>query len=115
MKTKEQYKEFIEKSMKTRQTIQEAAKFDVINILKEKGEITFDWENDDAPSLASTQFKDDITDAYITKLGYEDGTTYADLHAYYLSEDISGVDLADELDTDWLDILDHIIDGGFID
>lgn len=33
MKTKEQYKEFIEKSLKTQKTIQEASKFDVANIL----------------------------------------------------------------------------------
>lgn len=114
MKTKEQYKEFIKKSMKTQKTIQEASRFDVANILKEKGKIEFNWEDGDAPSFASSLFKDDITDAYIASLSIDGDIIYADLHAYYLDDDICGVDLAEELDTDWLDILDHIIDGGFI-
>lgn len=115
MKTKEQYKDFIKKSMKTYKTIQEASKLDVANILREKGKIEFNWEDGDAPWFASSLFKDDITDTYITSLSIDGDTIYADLHAYYLGDDICGVDLAEELDTDWLDILDHIIDGGFID
>ena len=72
--------------------------------------IVFDVEFGDAPSTASMQFQDDIADCYITKMWVgEDGQVYADLYAYYLSEDMYNVCLNDDSNTDWATIIDYLV------
>ena len=107
MKTKEEYKSFIKDGYE----IQKDARKQVIEILKEKGAQEWDWENDSAPSIISTQFEDDVTDCYVKKIYVEGDNIYADLHAYYIGEDNHGLDLTnDECNIDWLDILDWVVD-----
>ena len=91
---------------------QKEAKGYVEQILLEKGEFVFDWEDSDAPSLVSTIFNDDLADTYITNLWAEkrenidDIVVYADLHAYYIGDDVERVSLTyDEPNVDWCDIL----------
>lgn len=70
----------------------------------------FDMDCGDAPSTVSMQFQDDIADCYITKLWVgEDGQVYADLYAYYLSEDMYNVCLNDDSNTDWATIIDYLL------
>ena len=108
MKTKEEYKQFIKDGYE----IQRNARLELCKLLNEHGPIEFDWENDSAPSIASTQFEDDLADCYVTKL-WANGDSeyvYADLHAYYLGEDAENVDLvSDECNIDWLDLLDWVV------
>lgn len=82
----------------------------VSEILDEKGVVSFDWENGEAPSFASTQFDEDYADSYIAKLYKEGSIIYADLHAYYKEDDIERVELAEETAVDWIDILDKLIE-----
>ena len=82
----------------------------VSEILDEKGTVSFDWEDGEAPSFASTQFGEDYADSYITKLYRKDSTIYADLHAYYKEDDLERVELAEETAVDWIDILDKLIE-----
>jgi hypothetical protein len=64
----------------------------------------------DAPSTVSMQFQDDIADCYITQMWVgEDRQVYADLHAYYLAEDIDNVCLNDDSNTDWATIIDYLL------
>ena len=109
MKTKEEYKQFIKDGYE----IQRNARLELCKLLNEHGPIEFDWENDSAPSIASTQFEDDLADCYVTKL-WANGDSeyvYADLHAYYLGEDAENVDLvSDECNIDWLDLLDWVVE-----
>jgi len=70
--------------------------------------IVFNLDEVDAPSYASGQFDDDVTDCSITKVYVENGVLKADLHAYYFGEDTNGVDLTDELNVDYIEILDYI-------
>ena len=72
--------------------------------------IVFDMDCGDAPSTVSMQFQDDIADCYITKMWVgEDGEVYADLYAYYLSEDMYNVCLNDDSNTDWATIIDFLV------
>lgn len=106
MKTKEQYEALVNQASK----INEKARKSVIEIVKKKGPIDFDWEDGDAPSIASrvSDFDDDITDVFITKIWY-DGLLYANLHANYLCEDLEEIDLCDEVGVNWADILDWVV------
>lgn len=64
----------------------------------------------DAPSTVSMMFQDDIADCYITKMWVgKDGQVYADLYAYYLSEDMYNVCLNDDSNTDWATIIDYLL------
>ena len=107
MKTKEEYKSFIKDGYE----IQKDARKQVIEILKEKGAQEWDWENDSAPSIISTQFEDDLADSYITKIWY-DGLIKVNLHAYYLGEDLENIDLGDETCVDWVDLLEWVVSHG---
>ena len=70
----------------------------------------FDMDCGDAPSTVSMMFQDDIADCYITKMWVgEDGKVYADLYAYYLSEDMYNVCLNDDSNTDWATIIDFLV------
>ena len=107
MNTKEEFKQFIEDGY----NVQRKARLEMCKLLNEHGPIEFDWEDCDAPSIASTQFEDDLADCYVGKLWAEGEYAYADLHAYYLGEDVENVDLVnDECNVDWLDLLDWVVD-----
>ena len=72
--------------------------------------IIFDMDCGDAPSTVSMQFQDDIADCYVTKMWVgEDGQVYADLYAYYLSEDMYNVCLNDDSNTDWATIIEYLV------
>ena len=71
--------------------------------------IVFDWEEDGAPSYASTQFGDDLADAYVTAIWLDKGLIKVNLHAYYIGEDRENIDLNDETCADWEGILDTLI------
>ena len=106
MNTKEEYQQFI----KDGYDLQRKARLETCKLLNEHGPIEFDWKNSDAPSIASTQFEDDLADCYVTKLWAKGEYPYADLHAYYLGEDRENVDLVnDECNIDWLDLLDWVV------
>ena len=107
MKTKEEYKQFIKDGYE----IQRNARLELCKLLNEYGPIEFDWENSDAPSIASTQIEDDLADCYVTKLWADGEYAYANLHAYYLGDDAENVDLVnDECNIDWLDLLDWVVE-----
>ena len=107
MESKEEYKKFINDGYQ----VQSKARLELCQLLNEHGPIEFDWENDSAPSIASTQFEDDLADCYVAKLWANGEYAYADLHAYYLGEDTENVDLVnDECNVDWLDLLDWVVD-----
>lgn len=67
--------------------------------------VEFDWDEGQAPSYCSGEFQDDVTDAYITKIWLQNGLIMVNLHAYYLGEDVENVDLNDDVNVDWEDIL----------
>lgn len=86
----------------------------VRELLKEKNITTdnaleFDWENGNAPCMVSDEFDDDVCDCYITKI-YLDGDDYiyADLHAYYLQEDVYRVLLNNAQNVCWGDIMEFL-------
>lgn len=70
-----------------------------------------EFELDNAPSIASSSFDDDLTDAYITKIWIENGIIKVDLYAYYIADDRFGRDLSRELvgAEEYADILDYVI------
>lgn len=73
------------------------------------GRIEFDWENSDAPSIDSMQFSDDVADSYIKAL-HTDGTMlYADLHAYYLGEDMDDVNIINDENVCWCSLLNDLL------
>lgn len=78
------------------------------DIVKERGSIEFDYEAGDAPSIASSIFQDDLTDAYIKRLWWNRGIVKADLYAYYLGMDDT-TDLECELEADYADILSFVM------
>lgn len=80
------------------------------NLVEERGgRIEFDWENSDAPSICSMQFRDDVADCYVKALEVEGDTLYADLHAYYLGEDLDGTDILNSEAVEWCSLLDGIL------
>ena len=104
----QKYKDLINKAREINNECQNAVR----EILAKKTQITFDWENSDAPSISSMNFDEDITDAYITKIWLDDGMNgivKVNLHAYYLGEDKEDIDLNDEI-VEWDEILDYLID-----
>ena len=76
--------------------------------MQENNEITFEWGGGNAPSIVSTMFDDDITDCYITKLRTDGRDVFADLYAYYIGDDMENVFLADEINVDWIEILEYV-------
>ena len=70
--------------------------------------VEFDWEDGSAPSICSLQFKDDVADSYITKIWYDKGLIKVNLNAYYLGDDRENIDLANECNVDYEDILDYL-------
>jgi len=89
-----------------------ALKRDSLSLIKKivgaYGRIEFDWENGDAPSIVSMQFGEDVADCHVKALYMDGDTLYADLHAYYLDDDMDGVDLANDEIVDWCSLLQEI-------
>jgi hypothetical protein len=104
MKTKEEYKKFIKDGYE----VERKARLEICKLLNEHGPIEFDWENSDAPSICSMQFRDDVADCYVKALEVEGDTLYADLHAYYLGEDLDGTDILNSEAVEWCSLLDAI-------
>lgn len=87
-------------------------KASLLSLLEQVGKpIKFDWENGSAPSIASSQFDDDITDCYVSKVWAENGLVKANLHAYYLGDDRDDIDLGDEClgVDDYTDIMEYVL------
>ena len=92
-------------------TIRKTAREMVKQVLTEVGgTIEFDWDGGAAPCINSGAFEDDVTDCYIYKIYLDGDLIRADLHAYYLNDDVESIDLADEPNTDWIDILDYCLE-----
>ena len=92
---------------KTRIELRDAVK---VRLAEVGQPVEFDWEENEAPSYASSAFDNDLSDAYITKIWLNDGRVFANLYAYYLGETATNVDLTNEAYVDWDDILEHLID-----
>ncbi len=89
----------------------------LVNLLMQYGatsretSIKFDWDGGCAPSLASVNFRDELSDAYITSIYVDGHWIYIDLHAYYLQEDVEDVLITEEPNADngvMLDIMSCI-------
>ena len=63
----------------------------------------------DAPTILSTDFGDDVADCYISKLYIDGEDIFADLHAYYIGDDRTDIHLNKEYNTNWADIITHLI------
>lgn len=73
------------------------------------GRIEFDWENGDAPSIDSMQFICDVADSYIKALHTDGEMLYADLHAYYLKEDLDDVNIINNENICWCSLLNDLL------
>ena len=76
--------------------------------ITEDNALEFDWENGDAPCMVSDEFDDDVCDCYITKIYLDGDYIYADLHAYYLQEDVYRVLLNNAQNVCWGDIMEFL-------
>lgn len=104
---KEDLQRFIERSREA----QKIAKAYCIVVLQEIGHpIDFDWDTSNAPSIDSTQFDDDVTDCYIERVWLDKGLIKVNLYAYYIGDRREGIDLADECNVDYVDLLSYLID-----
>lgn len=73
------------------------------------GRIEFDWENGNAPSIDSMLFTDDVADSYIKALHTDGEMLYADLHAYYLGEDLDDVNIINNENVCWCSLLNDLL------
>ena len=76
--------------------------------ITEDNALEFDWENGDAPCMVSDEFEDDVCDCYITKIYLDCDYIYADLHAYYLQEDVYRILLNNAQNVCWGDIMEFL-------
>ena len=105
--TKEDLQRFIERSREA----QKIAKAYCIVVLQEIGHpVDFDWDTSDAPGIDSTQFDDDVTDCYIERVWLDKGLIKVNLYAYYIGDRREDIDLADECNVDYVDLLSYLID-----
>ena len=105
--TKENLQRFIERSRQA----QVDAKNYCLAILEQIGHsVDFDWDTSDAPSIDSTQFDDDVTDCYIERVWLDKGLIKVNLYAYYIGDRREDIDLADECNVDYVDLLSYLID-----
>ena len=106
--TKKNLCRFIERGRK----YQHQAKAYCLAVLEQIGHpVEFDWYSTDAPCIDSTHFSDDVTDCYIEKVWFDGGLIKVNLYAYYLGERREHIDLADECNADYLELLDYLIIG----
>lgn len=104
--TKEKLLLFIKRS----RSAQKQAKEYCLKVLEEIGHpVEFDWDTSDAPSIDSTHFSDDVCDCYIEKVWLDRGLIKVNLYAYYLGDRREEIDLADECNADYVDLLDYLI------
>ena len=104
--TKENLQRFIERSREA----QKIAKAYCIVVLQEIGHpIDFDWDTSNAPSIDSTQFDDDVTDCYIERVWLDKGLIKVNLYASYIGDRREDIDLADECNADYVDLLSYLI------
>lgn len=104
---KEDLQRFIERSREA----QKIAKAYCIVVLQEIGHpVDFDWDTSNAPSIDSTQFDDDVTDCYVEKVWLDKGLIKVNLYAYYIGDRREDIDLADECNADYVDLLSYLID-----
>ena len=104
--TKEKLLLFIKRS----RSAQKQAKEYCLKVLEEIGHpVEFDWDSSDAPSIDSTHFSDDVCDCYIEKVWLDRGLIKVNLYAYYLGDRREEIDLADECNADYVDLLDYLI------
>lgn len=104
---KEDLQRFIERIREA----QKIAKAYCIVVLQEIGHpIDFDWDTSNAPSIDSTQFDDDVTDCYIERVWLDKGLIKVNLYAYYIGDRREDIDLADECNVDYVDLLSYLID-----
>jgi hypothetical protein len=71
--------------------------------------LTFNWEDGDAPSMISGDFDEDLCDCYITRIYLDGDYIFADLHAYYLQDDLYNILLNNENNVDWGDIMEYLM------
>lgn len=76
--------------------------------ITEDNALEFDCENGNAPCMVSDEFDDDVCDCYITKIYLDGDYIYADLHAYYLQEDVYRVLLNNAQNVCWGDIMEFL-------
>lgn len=104
--TKEKLLLFIKRSRSAQKQAQEYC----LKVLEEIGHpVEFDWDTSDAPSIDSTHFSDDVCDCYIEKVWLDRGLIKVNLYAYYLGDRREEIDLADECNADYVDLLDYLI------
>ena len=104
--TKEKLLLFIKRS----RSAQKQAKEYCLKVLEEIGHpVEFDWDTSDAPSIDSTHFSDDVCDCYIEKVWLDRGLIKVNLYAYYLGDRREEIDLANECNADYVDLLDYLI------
>ena len=104
--TKEKLLLFIKRS----RSAQKQAKEYCLKVREEIGHpVEFDWDTSDAPSIDSTHFSDDVCDCYIEKVWLDRGLIKVNLYAYYLGDRREEIDLADECNADYVDLLDYLI------
>lgn len=105
--TKEEMKKLIDLSYSIDSQLKNAVRE---ALLKIGHPVEFDWDNGNAPSISSGNFDDDITDAYVSKIWLDGDLIKVNLHAYYLGDDREDIDLGDECDVPYADILDYLLD-----
>ena len=77
---------------------------------KEHGVAFNDWADGDAPSYCSNVlFDHDVVDSFITKIWLDSGLIKVNIHAYYLGQDFEDIDLSDEVNPDYEDILSYLL------
>ena len=73
--------------------------------------VEFNWDDDLAPVISSNSFtKNDLADSYITKIWLDEDKVMVNLHSFYLGEDRENIDLQNEYDVDYADILTYLIE-----
>ena len=100
--------EFINECINTYNTIREKTREKCVQALKALGgSVEWDWENEDAPTITSIYFDDDLSDCYVTKAWLDEaGNIKVNLHAYYKDiNDIEDILFEDEPNADYLELL----------
>ena len=103
--------QFIGHAIYTLNEIKTTARQKCIETLKQLGgSVEWDWQEDDAPSMLSINFGDDVADCYITKAYLDEADNIkVNLHAYYLNcEDYDDLLLEDEPNADYVDLLEYL-------
>ena len=113
--TKEELKtinvQFVYSALVTLDEIRLTAKQKCKEVLKLLGgRVSWDWQEEDAPSLISINFGNKLADCYIKSAYFDENDNIkVDLHAYYLDcDDYDGVLLSREPHADYIDLLEYL-------